>query len=138
MAVEVKEEMSNSQDVTDEYVDLRARLDSQEATEEALFRLLERAETVEAALKVRQTLAEVQQEVESLKGRIKLLEETSAFSLVSVNLELKPVDMEVDEIEDKTTGVDEAVRFRAFFKPPEGIEAFTYSWDFGDGEGHVP
>ena len=135
MAVEVREEISDSQDVTDEYVDLRARLDSQEATEEALFRLLERAETVEAALKVRQTLAEIQQEVESLKGRIKLLEETSAFSLVSVSLELRPVDMEVDEIEDKTSGVDQAVRFRAFFKPPEGIEEFRYTWDFGDGEG---
>ena len=134
MAVEVRAFMSNSQDVTDEYIDLNARLDSQEATEEALFRLLERAETVEAALKVRQTLAEVQQEVESLKGRIKLLEETSAFSLVSVNLELKPVDMVVDEITDKTAGVDEAVRLRAFFKPPEGIEEFRYTWDFGDGE----
>ena len=108
-------------------------MDSQEATEEALFRLLERAETVEAALKVRQTLAGVQEEVESLKGRIKLLEETSAFSLVSVSLELKPVDMAVDEIADKTIGIDEGVRFRAFFKPPEGIEAFSYTWDFGDG-----
>ena len=134
MAFEVRALMSHSQDVTDEYVDLTARLDSQEATEEALFRLLERAETVEAALKVRQTLSEVQQEVESLKGRIKLLEETSAFSLVSVHLELKPMEMAVNEIGDKTAGVDDSVRFRAFFKPPEGIEEFEYTWDFGDGE----
>ena len=134
MAVEVKAEVSDSRDVTDEYFDLRARLDNQEATEEALLKLLGRAETVEAALKVQQTLTGVQEEVERLQGKIKLLEETSAFSLVSVNLELEPVDMAVEEIVDKTTGVGERVRFRAFFKPPEGIEDFSYTWDFGDGE----
>ena len=85
MAVEVKAEVSDSRDVTDEYFDLRARLDNQEATEEALLKLLGRAETVEAALKVQQTLTGVQEEVERLQGKIKLLEETSAFSLVSVN-----------------------------------------------------
>ena len=134
MVVEVKAEVSDSRDVTDEYFDLRARLDNQKATEEALLKLLERAETVEAALKVQQTLTGVQEEVERLQGRIKLLEETSAFSLVSVNLELEPVAMAVEEIADKTTGVGESVRFRAFFKPPEGIEDFSYTWDFGDGE----
>ena len=134
MAVEVKSEVSDSRDVTDEYFDLRARLDNQKATEEALLKLLGRAETVEAALRVQQTLTGVQEEVERLQGRIKLLEETSAFSLVSVNLELEPVDMAVEEIADKTTGVGERVRFRAFFKPPEGIEDFSYTWDFGDGE----
>ena len=134
MAVEVKAEVSDSRDVTDEYFDLRARLDNQKATEEALLKLLGRAETVEAALKVQQTLTGVQEEVERLQGKIKLLEETSAFSLVSVNLELEPVDMAVEEIADKTTGVGERVRFRAFFKPPEGVEDFGYTWDFGDGE----
>ena len=134
MAVEVKAEVSDSRDVTDEYFDLRARLDNQKATEEALLKLLGRAETVEAALKVQQTLTGVQEEVERLQGKIKLLEETSAFSLVSVNLELEPVDMAVEEIADKTTGVGERVRFRAFFEPPEGIEDFSYTWDFGDGE----
>ena len=134
MAVEVKAEVSDSRDVTDEHFDLRARLDNQKATEEALLKLLGRAETVEAALKVQQTLTGVQEEVERLQGKIKLLEETSAFSLMSVNLELEPVDMAVEEIADKTTGVGERVRFRAFFKPPEGIEDFSYTWDFGDGE----
>ena len=39
MAVEVKAEVSDSRDVTDEYFDLRARLDNQKATEEALLKL---------------------------------------------------------------------------------------------------
>ena len=139
MAVEVKSELTDSRDVTDEYFDLKARLDNQEATETALVRLLDRADTVEEALNVQQALTEVREQVERLQGSIKLLEETSAFSLFRVNLELKPLDMTVDDIADKTAGVGESVRFRAFFKPPEGIEDFFYTWDFGDGgilEGH--
>lgn len=134
IAAEVKEEVSESRDVTDEYFDLEARLNNQKATQIVLLKLMERSETVEDALKVQQTLTGVQEEIERLHGRIKLLEETSAFSLVRVNLELEPREMAVEEIADMTTGVGDSVRFRAFFKPPDGIDEFSYTWDFGDGE----
>ena len=52
MAEKVDSEISTSQDVTDEYVDLQSRLVNQQATEGALLKLLDRAETVEAALSV--------------------------------------------------------------------------------------
>ena len=133
MAVEVNSEVIDSRDVTDEYSDLVARLRNQTATEAALLRLLDRAESVEDALEVRKSLTQVQEEVKRLQGRIKLLEQTSAFSLVRVTLELKPLEMVVEDVPDKTTGVGESVRFRAFFKPPEDIEDFRYTWDFGDG-----
>jgi hypothetical protein len=133
MAAEVKAENSSSRDVTDEYVDLTARLDNLEAAEVALRRLFDRAEGVEDALKVQQSLTEVQGQVESLKGRINFLEQTSAFSLINVTLELEPADMSVDAGGEKVAGVGQPVRFRAFFKPPEGLEHFTFTWDFGDG-----
>ena len=79
MAVEVKAEVSDSRDVTDEYFDLRARLDNQKATEEALLKLLGRAETVEAALKVQQTLTGVQEEVERLQVRSSFLRRLRRF-----------------------------------------------------------
>jgi hypothetical protein len=41
--------------------------------------------------------------------------------------------MDSDAGPDQTAGVGEAARFRAFFSPPEGIEDFSYTWDFGDG-----
>ena len=31
----------------------------------------------------------------------------------------------------------EPARFRATFEPPEGIEDFTFTWDFGDGSAPV-
>ncbi len=133
MAVEVESELLSSEDVTDEYVDTTARLKNLQATEEALLRLLSRAEEVEEALKVQESLTQTQGEIERLQGRIKFLEQTSAFSLVNVTVEMEPVEMVVDAGADRTSGVREAVRFRATFNPPEGIDEFLVTWDLGDG-----
>jgi hypothetical protein len=132
IAAEVVSEVSSSRDVTDEYVDLTSRLGNLQAAEAALLRLFDRAQTVEEALEVRRTLTDVQGEIEVLKGRIAFLEQTSAFSLVNVTLVLEPQDMEVDAGGEQVAGVGHPVTFRAFFKPPEGIDDFSYTWDFGD------
>ena len=133
VGVDVLSEASTSTDVTDEYYDLRSRVKSLQATEEALIRLLDRAADVEDALEVQRELARVQVEVEAHLGRIKLLEETAAFSLVNISLNLAPQDMRVDAGEDMTFSVGENARFRATFYPPEGIDDFDFVWDFGDG-----
>ena len=82
MAVEVESEISTSKDVTEEYFDTRARLESLQAERDAYLLLFESAENVEEALLVRQALTEVQADIEVLQGRINLLERTSAFSLI--------------------------------------------------------
>ena len=132
IAADVVSEISSSRDVTDEYVDLTSRLGNLNAAEAALLRLFDRAETVEEALDVRRTLTEVQGEIEVLKGRIAFLEQTSAFSLVNVTLVLEPQDIRVDAGGEQVAGVGHPVTFRAFFDAPEGIEDFSYTWDFGD------
>ena len=66
-------------------------------------------------------------------GRIKLLEETSAYSLITVNLKLAPVDMPVDAGPDRSAAVFAPVRFKATFRPPAGIDEHQITWDFGDG-----
>ena len=130
---EVDSEVSTSRDVTDEYVDTTARLKNLEATEDALLKLLDRAAKVEDALSVQRELTIIQAEIERLQGRIKFLEQTSAFSLVNVSLRLAPADMPVDSGLDQTLSVGQVARFRASFKPPDGIENFVFTWDFGDG-----
>ena len=133
LSTEVDFEVVTSRDVTDEYVDTNARLRNLKATENALLKLLDRANKVEDALEVQRELTRVQEEVERLQGRIKFLEQTSAFSLINVDLRLAPADMFVDSGPDLTFSVGEVARFRATFKPPEGIEDFRFTWDFGDG-----
>ena len=81
MAQDVKSEITSSRDVTDEYYDIQARLTNLEATEGALIKLLDRAEKVEDALSIQESLSRVQEDIERLQGRIKLLEQTAAYSL---------------------------------------------------------
>ncbi len=133
LSLRVQYESSDSRDVTDEYVDLSSRLKNTMATEEALLKLLERAEKVDDALAVQQNLSRVQEDVERLQGRIKFLEQTSAYSLLNVSLSEEPGEMVPDVGPDVRAGVGEPVRFRATFTPPDGIESFDYTWDFGDG-----
>ena len=133
MASDVESEITTSQDVTDEYFDLQSRLKNQQATEAALIKLLDRAESVEHALAVQRELSGVQENVERLLGRIKLLEETSAYSLVTVSLKLAPVDMAVDAGPDQSVAAYTPVRFKAAFRPPEGMDRHDIVLDFGDG-----
>ena len=133
LAVEVVSESSTSEDVTDEYVDSQSLLKTLQATEASMLQLIRRAATVEEALDVQRELVEIQAKIEVLLGRIKFLEQTSAFSLINVDLRLAPVDMSVDAGPDRTFSAGQVARFRAHFTPPEDMEDFTFTWDFGDG-----
>lgn len=89
LAVRVESDSTSSRDVTEEFVDLQARLKNAEATETQLVTLLNRAQNVEESLKVYEALFRVRQEIEQIKGRLQFLERTTEMSLISV--QLKPV-----------------------------------------------
>ena len=133
LALDVKSRSLSSQDVTDEYVDSQSRLTSLRQTQEVLLELLARADEVEDALKVQQEITQLQLRIEELQGRINFLQETAAYSLLNVTLELSTVSMPVDVGPDGAFRVGQAIRFRATFQPPGGIEQFSFVWDFGDG-----
>lgn len=86
LAVEVTSLSTSGQDVTEEYVDLSARLGNLEATAARLRTFLDEAKTVEEALAVNAELSRVEGEIEALKGRMQYLEQSSAFSSISVNV----------------------------------------------------
>ncbi len=129
----VEFETSNSQDVTDEFVDNQARLNGLRRTEERLLQFLEQAVNVEEALNVQQQLAVIQLEIESIQGRLRFLSETAAFSLVNLTMTTKPGEMPVDIGSSATFRSGLGTVFRATFRPPEGVDEFGFTWDFGDG-----
>ena len=86
MAVRVLTEFSSSQDLTEEYVDLDARVRNLESAGQQFLDILESAETVEDTLKVQRELTTVRGQLAQLKGRMQYLERTSATSLISVEL----------------------------------------------------
>ena len=86
MALEVTWESTNSQDVTEEYVDLSARLGNLEATADRVRAFLDDSETVEEALAVNQELSRLEGEIEVIKGRMQYLSQSAAFSTLTVSL----------------------------------------------------
>jgi hypothetical protein len=87
LAVRVESESTDSQDVTEEYIDLQARLNNAEATEQQYLLLLEKAEDVDDILRIYDYLSQVRQEIEQIKGQMQYLERTTSTSLISVELE---------------------------------------------------
>ena len=133
LATDVESLVVTSEDVTDEYVDNKARLVSMRATEERLLSFLDRAADVEDALQVQKEISDLQIRIEEAQGRLNFLSQTAAFSLIETNLKLASIPMVVDPGPDRSVRVGEAVRFRASFTPPPGIDEFSFVWDFGDG-----
>ena len=86
MAVQVLNDTASGQDVSDEYVDMQSRLNNQEATAARIRDFLKDAKTVEEALKVNAQLAEVESDIEQIKGRMQFLKDRSAFSTLVVTL----------------------------------------------------
>ena len=70
LAVDVTSDRTSSKDVTEEYVDLSAKLQNLEATEEQLLRIMEKAETVEDILNVQRELSRTRCEIEQTKARM--------------------------------------------------------------------
>ncbi len=84
-------------DVTEEFVDLEARLRTLEATRDRLLDMLERAQTVEEALSVNTALTDIQGQIEQAKGRMQYLQQSAALSTISIDLRPVPVTPIVDE-----------------------------------------
>ncbi|HET9933272.1 MAG TPA: DUF4349 domain-containing protein [Polyangiaceae bacterium] len=79
-------ERVSSEDVSDECLDLEARIKTQRALEQQFLEILKRAEKVEDALKVERELATVRAEIERLDGRRKFLAREVALSTIDVSL----------------------------------------------------
>ena len=73
-------------DVTEEFVDLDSRLKNLEATRDRLQAFLDKAENVDEALKVNQSLSEIQGQIEQIKGRQQFLKQSAALSTITVSL----------------------------------------------------
>jgi hypothetical protein len=76
----------SGQDVSAEFVDLEARKRHLEAVETQLLELLERADDVAAALAVQVKLDDVQLRLEEVRGRLRYLDDQTAFATISLVL----------------------------------------------------
>lgn len=92
----VASEKVTGQDVTEEYLDLEARLRTQRAIEEQYLSILKEAKTINDTLAVQQKLGEVRGEIERAEGRRRYLENQTSLSTLTVHLSkhIEAVDAE--------------------------------------------
>ncbi len=76
----------NGMDVTEEYVDLESRLKAKKVYEQRLLDFLGKAEKTEDLLKISNDLNRVQEEIESMQGRIKYLSYHASNSTLDIDL----------------------------------------------------
>ncbi len=93
LAVRVDRDDIRGQDVTEEYVDLQARLRNLQAAEEELRRLMEQAANTDQVLNIYRELMQVREQIEVLQGRLRYLQEATAYSEISVEF----IPVEADE-----------------------------------------
>lgn len=86
----VEKEEVRGEDVTNQYVDLEARLRNLKAEEEWLLSVMKRAQTVEELMMVEGKLWEVREKIERLAAQLKNLERRANYSSIAVSIHLPP------------------------------------------------
>ena len=87
----------NSQDVTEEYIDVESRIKSKKAIETRYLEILTKARNVTEILKVEKELGKIRTEIEQSEGRLQYLRNRSNYSTISLTIfefqvsEVKPV-----------------------------------------------
>lgn len=80
-------ETVKGEDVTEEFIDIEARLKAKKALEGQFLEIMKRSNSVEDALNVQRELAEVRGEIEQIEGRKRFLEDQASLSTIKIRLE---------------------------------------------------
>ncbi|MBU0596552.1 DUF4349 domain-containing protein [Patescibacteria group bacterium] len=110
---QVESEYIEGQDVTEEYVDLGARLGNLRATENQYLEIMKKAYEIEDILQVQRYLSDVREDIERIEGGMKYLRESAAMSTITIHMstdpQVLPILDEGDEWEPWTV-IKEATR----------------------------
>jgi hypothetical protein len=90
LAAEVRSRSVSASDVTEEYVDIEARLAVKRGLEQRFVQLLERAQSTSEALEVERALGAVREEIERIDGRRQFLRDRVRMATVTVEV-VEPV-----------------------------------------------
>lgn len=86
LSVKVISENISGQDITDEYIDIQARLDILNRNKTTYMAFMDRATNIDEIMKVQQQIFNLQDQIDSLQGQIKYMDGASSTSLITANL----------------------------------------------------
>lgn len=76
----------SAQDVTEEFVDLEARLKAKRTLENRYLEILKKANKISEILEIEKELSKIREEIEAKEGRLKYLESKVGMSTVSIEM----------------------------------------------------
>jgi uncharacterized protein DUF4349 len=92
LATNLTEENVTSQDVTEEFIDLEARIKTQVALEQQFLQIMKQAGKISDALEVQRQIADVRTDIEKLEGRKRFVQNAASLSMITVNIQSpKPI-----------------------------------------------
>ncbi len=98
---EVQSQSIDGEDVTEQYVDLEARLRNMRASESQFLKILSQATKITDILAVQSELNRVRLDIESMEGKMKFLRQSADLSSIEVSLSTDPDNLPA--FEDKNT-----------------------------------
>lgn len=98
------ERQMEGNDVSEEYVDLEARLKANEALEARLLSFMDKATNSDDLVHISNEVARVQQTIEQIKGRMRYLDQNVAYSTVNLRLYEGAQEAEFEENEGASLG----------------------------------
>jgi hypothetical protein len=91
-------------DVSQQYVDLQARLGNAEAQRDAVLALMQQAKSVSDTIQIENQLGQITSQIEQLKGQIDYLDHSTSYSSVAVAIREEAVAPPHDEWGLQTAG----------------------------------
>ena len=82
----ILDERTTSEDITQQYIDVKARLVNLQKQEDRLHEILQMATTVDEVLRVENELARIRGQIDGLQGQINYLEGNVEMSLITITL----------------------------------------------------
>lgn len=125
----VHQKRIQSKDVTEEYVDLAARLKAKQAAEERYYAFLRKAKNVDEMLQIQAPLRTIREEIEGVKGRLRYLEDQTSLSSLEVYI-IQPFeeeDAQIVEVDGFWTDIKVAL-FSGANGVGDVIIGLTYIW----------
>lgn len=94
----IKSTEIRSEDITSQYYDLQARLDSYKASRDQLRELLKKASNVEETLKIHAEITRLQADIDSMEGQIRMWDKLVSMATITLY-----IDEETDPMRRTTT-----------------------------------
>lgn len=80
-------QIQNAQDVTEEFVDIQARIENKKKLEQRIIQLLERPDDkIQHVIEVERELARVREDIERMEGRLRYLQDRTTMTTVTIRI----------------------------------------------------